>query len=1262
MPTRFSSQPSLLSVPSGRVERHAPPRSLSRFVQTVLLTAALALSAASLASSEAPYPTCALPACDPTCARGDASCTGPDDYADYLFLAPGTLPNDYQFDPESPGDGSGYLFEGTPATGPAAGVRVGHDVVGGWQITTGRPDVVSAVLDSGIRWSARELALKVALNTGELPLPAGCDPSYDCDGNGAVNVLDWDGAACGPALANTVSDANGNQNGFLDGQDLILLCSDGVDDDGNGHVDDIAGWDFQQDDNDPSDDVDYGHGTGQGGDMVAEANDGSGQPGVAPAAMFVPLKVADSFVAVGTDFAQALVYAVDLGVSLVSEALGTISADLSGQAAIDYAYRRGVAVIASAADEQSQHHNFPAAFEHTVWVNSVRPADGELIAVEDPPDFTLQNGCTNHGGHAWVAIGSKSCSSEATGRAAGLALLLLSHGRNLMDRGELEPYPGLASPFSAEEVRQILRQSALDIDHSDDPILPLTAIGNVFLTGFLSAPALGLVVDARHFDTRSGWDQFTGYGRPDTVAMLQITSETIPPEADLSGSLRWFDVIDPDATPSVPVVGSAAARRVPGAFTWTLAVGCGVQPDVFDELATGMSMSPLVAEALHDWSAADTAAECGFDPAGTIEEPDAHAITLRLRVLDANGRLGEDRRTVAIHRDASLAFPPVSLGGSGEASATLADVDGDRILDIVIGSASGALHVLRGSDGQPLPGFPVLTDPLPVHPSPAWGGEVPLPHESILGAAAVDDLDGDGTPEIVVASVEGSVYVFEHDGSRRTGFPVHTDPALSAPSLRDRWNDLDPGISGAPTLADLDAAGPPALSPASQTPPELEIVVGAWDGHIYAWRDDASAVDGFPVKLADRSRVDVDPATGKVTPASAGVLSRPAKIVSSPAVGDLDGDGHIEIVATTNEEYEEGAQTFDADSNLWETLETAINADLFDGVELRVASRIYVLNGDGSFADEIGGEPSLWPAAVPMLVEGLLPSVATGTPGSPALADIDGDGDLEVAIFGAVGPAMLFDHRGEHVLPDFGGLPRPLAIDFPGIAPPATVPGFPAVPATTGSADAPFFGALGSGAFGDLDGAPDGLPEYAAPTAGLRVLFDTLVPGSQEFSDHQLAAWNPRDGSLLPAFPRVMDDMQFLTSPSLADVSGDGIAEVLNGSGVHLVRAFAADGSAPEGFPKFTHGWLIATPAVGDVDGDGLNELIVATREGRLFVWNTQGLSSEEAIPWQSAGRDRRNTQNLDSGIPTTVPEPGAPALQLAALLLLAALARKRAR
>ncbi len=267
-----------------------------------------------------------------------------------------------------------------------------------------------------------------------------------------------------------------------------------------------------------------------------------------------------------------------------------------------------------------------------------------------------------------------------------------------------------------------------------------------------------------------------------------------------------------------------------------------------------------------------------------------------------------------------------------------------------------------------------------------------------------------------------------------------------------------------------------------------------------------------------------------------------------------------------------------------------------------------------------------WPVKVPMIVGGLLPTVAAGTPGAPALADVDGTGKLSVAIFGAVGPVMLFDADGNPKLGRTGSVPRAFAVDFPS--------SFPIVPATAGSADAPFFGALGSGAFGDLDG--DGQPEYVAATGGIRQLIDVAAPGSQEFGDHQVTAWNPRTGALLPAFPRVMDDMQFLSSPGLADVDGDGRAEVLQGSGGYLLRAYRSDGATPAGWPKFTHGWLIPSPAAGDVDGDGKIEVVVASREGNLYVWDTPAAATDSAIPWQGFARDRRNSGNLASGVSPT--------------------------
>jgi hypothetical protein len=156
---------------------------------------------------------------------------------------------------------------------------------------------------------------------------------------------------------------------------------------------------------------------------------------------------------------------------------------------------------------------------------------------------------------------------------------------------------------------------------------------------------------------------------------------------------------------------------------------------------------------------------------------------------------------------------------------------------------------------------------------------------------------------------------------------------------------------------------------------------------------------------------------------------------------------------------------------------------------------------------------------------------------------------------------------------------------------------------------------------------------------------------------HQITAWDAVSGQVLPAFPRIMDDMQFIGSPALADVDGDGVAEVLNGSGVYQVRAYRADGSMPDGWPKFTHGWHIASPTAGDVDGDGLIEIVALTRERGLFVWDTPAPATQRALPWTGFGRDRRNTKNLDSGVSSLVPEPGAAAGTAAAVAGLAALA-----
>src|SRR5204862_7607571 len=145
------------------------------------------------------------------------------------------------------------------------------------------------------------------------------------------------------------------------------------------------------------------------------------------------------------------VCAVDTGAAVIQEWLGTLNNSAFGQEAVDYAYRHSVPVMASAADEDSWHHNYPSNYVHTIVVNSIR--DFGLQAVE-PQSWLFIDGCTSFGGNVSVSVSSTSCSSEATGRSSGIMGLLVSAGRDAVAAHTL------VSPLAANELRQVVEQTA----------------------------------------------------------------------------------------------------------------------------------------------------------------------------------------------------------------------------------------------------------------------------------------------------------------------------------------------------------------------------------------------------------------------------------------------------------------------------------------------------------------------------------------------------------------------------------------------------------------------------------------------------------------------------------------------------------------------------------------------------------------------------------------------------------------------------------
>jgi len=257
--------------------------------------------------------------------------------------------------------------------------------------------------------------------------------------------------------SNSSEDLNGN--GVLDSLDL-----NNVDDDGNGYIDDVIGWDFTDaprfpdggdyldPDNDPMDEYQNGHGTQITGIIAAEANNSIGIVGVTPEISVMNLRAGTaSGYLEEDDVAAAIIYAIENGSRVINMSFGDVVVSAFLKDVIQYAHSQDAVLVASSGNSGTNELHFPSGFAETISVGASDSLDalasfsswGQTLDLTAPGQDILS---TKIGGEYNYSNGTSFSAPMVSAAAA----FVLSNNPN----------------FSNEQVRNILKSSTDDLGSS----------------------------------------------------------------------------------------------------------------------------------------------------------------------------------------------------------------------------------------------------------------------------------------------------------------------------------------------------------------------------------------------------------------------------------------------------------------------------------------------------------------------------------------------------------------------------------------------------------------------------------------------------------------------------------------------------------------------------------------------------------------------------------------------------------------------------
>lgn len=802
----------------------------------------------------------------------------------------------------------------------------------------GDPEIVVGVVDSGCKWDHPDLIDNLWQNLDE-----------DADGDG-----------------HTIEQIDGEWQ--LDPGDL-----NGVDDDEDGYVDDLIGWDISgttsgnDPDNNPMAPADPGptgghvHGTHVAGIVAATTDNDIGMASVGWSIKHMPVKIqydenpSDS--TFGGGGSNGVLYSAKAGAHIINLSWGHYGRSSSEQRLYNSIRNNyGTIVVASAGNESTDDPHYPAAYNNVLSVASSTSRD-------------RKSGFSNYG--SWIDItapGSGILSTVYDGKYASWSGTSMA---SPLVAGALGLIWSYYPDESVDKIEEMLLRGTDNIDENNSSYIGKLGSGRLNVYRAIASGSLPQLSVSSYSVQPVNDDD--GVLNPGEMAKLRVVLENEEGWADASNVTavlatdHWaVTMIDSEAVFADIAAGNSGVN-VTDRFQFQVDVSMTPDEIPFSMAITAEGTGNNIYKDTKEFMVSVSLNQTGFPFVAD------NIIKTSPTIIDLDGDGDEevifgsdDNGLYVLTADGDLRWS-FEAGRSIRSTPAVGDVDSDGGLEVVFGSMDQRLYVLNHE------------------------GEKEAVYDAkgmIVSPPALADLDGNGDLEIIFTVFEKHIHAIHHDGSDYSPFPIPIDEA----------------IFSSPAVGDVDQDG------------QLDIVFGTWSDHVYLVTADGAIPAGFPYTTGNK--VSTDPALADLNGDgtleivvgadddklhiidwegnSVGTFETGGQIQSSPMVDDLDGDGVHEIAFGSNDGKLYGLQLSGGQLNLLDGWPVDLGATTtlksspvaFDLDNNGVAEVIASLSDGTLFAVTLDGN------LVPNFPIDLTGSVE----GSFTVGDLDGDSDPEIAV------------------------------------------------------------------------------------------------------------------------------------------------------------------------------------------------------------------------------------------------------------------------